>query len=144
MEELQNIIKAEATKRNTTVKELSQTLKFSYSAYSQYISWGKMTVLNYNRFKELFPNFKDDDIEKQNETNERVIVRPKRLNKDERALKMVTDILSSEDKTVLPKVYINRTKLLLASLAVNGIQAEVYKVKQDGVINQYLRRVNND
>ena len=142
MEELQNIIKAEATKMNTTVKGLSQTLKFSYSAYSQYISWGKMTALNYNRFKELFPNFKDDDIEKQNETNERVIVRPKRLNKDERALKMVTDILSSEDKTVLPKVYINRTKLLLASLAVNGIQAEVYKVKQDGVMNQYLRRIN--
>jgi hypothetical protein len=63
MEELRNIIQNESRQRNITVKGLSEVLKFNYNHYSQYLAYGYMTAATYDQFRELFPEWRDIDIE---------------------------------------------------------------------------------
>lgn len=127
MQDLAELVREEAKRRNTTVKGLSQIMKFKYSVYSQYVSWGYMTINNYYMFRELFPDFRDEEVEKQLDQRKKTIVRPKRVTKRDYALNWVERILSQEEKTVLPQYFLKDKNAIIKEMGNRGIDIEIYK-----------------
>ena len=101
-------------------------MKFKYSVYSQYVSWGYMTINNYYMFRELFPDFRDLEVEKQLDQRKTTIVRPKRVTKRDYALNWVERILSREEKTVLPQYFLKDKNAIIKEMGNRGIDIEVY------------------
>ena len=127
MQDLAELVREEAKRRNTTVKGLSQIMKFKYSVYSQYVSWGYTTINNYYMFRELFPDFRDEEVEKQLDQRKTTIVRPKRVTKRDYALNWVERILSQEEKTVLPQYFLKDKNAIIKEMGNRGIEIEIYK-----------------
>lgn len=138
MEELKDLITDEAKKRHTTILGLSQQMKFSYAAYSQYHAYGYMTICNYRKFQELFPTFRDEEVEKKEDQRKSTIVTPKKLTKREQAFNLAYNILNQHDRTVLPRFYQTRREELLQALKDKGIAAEIFTGFDKEL---YLRRV---
>lgn len=138
MEELKDLITAEAKKRHTTILRLSQQMKFSYAAYSQYYAYGYMTICNYRKFQELFPGFRDEEVEKKEDQRKSTIVTPKKLTKREEAFNLAYNILNQHDRTILPRFYQTRREELLQALKGKGIAAEIFTGYDKEL---YLRRV---
>ena len=156
MEELRNIIQDESRQRNITVKGLSEVLKFNYNHYSQYIAYGYMTAATYDQFRELFPEWRDEEIETRY-LPKKAIVRPKRITRREQAVDLAYRMLRDYDKTILPRYFEEKKGELKRELLQKGMEAEIYKrvfKNEDGIGKQFggdkgeevwfIRRINND
>ena len=100
-------------------------MKFSYTIYSQYTTYGYMTAANYDHFRELFPEWRDEEIETRY-LPKKAIVRPKRITKREQAIDLAYRILSMYEKTVLPNYFMKHKTEIIKELGNRGIKAEYY------------------
>ena len=145
MEELRLLVQEEAKKRHLTIKGLSEVMKFSYTVYSQYTTYGYMTAANYDHFRELFPEWRDVEIETRY-LPKKAIVRPRKLTRKQEAIDLAYRMLNTYEKTVLPNYFLGHEKEIIKELGNRGIQAEVIETKHiyDNKVEYgySLRRIN--